>query len=191
MWWNGTTNRRVVPHPSWVEPGAGDQIELQHLAGFYLRTTIRSRTDSNGRAAGWVAGRRSLDKPPNHQTTKPTNQTGQPGAGRAVNSVLCWLAMITRFVFQNYAGSYLITLKSAIEAMKGRAIEWENSPTQSPPLALLPSATPTPSVIHAPHCGNLTKLILERAAFFDCWKVPAAVQESKVWPKCLILARYD
>lgn len=49
MWWNEASNRRVVHRPRIrVGQGLGHgfgfyQIELQHLAGFYLRTTIRER----------------------------------------------------------------------------------------------------------------------------------------------------
>lgn len=49
MWWNEATNRRVVHHPGpgwgsgWAHGFGFYQIELQHLAGFYLRTTIREQ----------------------------------------------------------------------------------------------------------------------------------------------------
>lgn len=84
----------------WLGYGFGFyQIELQHLAGFYLRTTIREqerKKKCNGLVedgvdhyrVGWV-----------HRNINWTRY-------RQVE-LERWLALITRFVFQNYAGSLL------------------------------------------------------------------------------------
>lgn len=102
MWWNEATNRRVV-HLSF---GGGSKLSCNTWQVFIYApqskpTSQPSRTDRQTDSllgGSQVAGRWTC-----HQTTKPKLGSGQPEAGRvgrAVNSVLCWLALITRFVFQ-------------------------------------------------------------------------------------------